>query len=84
MPATTSSAATAAPPAIRLPSLRVQQHAVHLGTRSVAAALRFRRTPAPRLSIRGGCGIFGGGTPDVYIGNSFSHLGRALQHGQRL
>jgi hypothetical protein len=31
--------------------------------------------PAPRLSIRGGAGIFGGGSPDVYISNSFSNTG---------
>jgi hypothetical protein len=28
-----------------------------------------------RLNIHGGVGIFGGGTPDVYIGNSFSSSG---------
>ncbi len=31
--------------------------------------------PARRLSIRGGGGIFGGGTPDVYVSNSFSNTG---------
>ena len=31
--------------------------------------------PAQRLSIRGGVGIFGGGTPDVYVSNSFSNTG---------
>lgn len=35
----------------------------------------FDWTPTPRLSIRGGGGIFGGGTPDVYVGNSFSTSG---------
>lgn len=35
----------------------------------------FDYTPIPRLSIRGGGGIFGGGTPDVYVGNSFSQTG---------
>jgi hypothetical protein len=30
---------------------------------------------ASRLDIRGGGGIFGGGTPDVYISNSFSNTG---------
>ncbi|MEJ5975229.1 carboxypeptidase regulatory-like domain-containing protein [Novosphingobium sp. PS1R-30] len=29
----------------------------------------------PRLTVRGGGGIFGGGSPDVYIGNSFSNTG---------
>lgn len=31
--------------------------------------------PASRLSIRGGLGIFSGGTPDVYVSNSFSNTG---------
>ena len=31
--------------------------------------------PVDRLSIRGGGGIFGGGTPDVYVSNSFSNTG---------
>ena len=31
--------------------------------------------PAPRLSVRGGVGIFSGGTPDVYVSNSFSNTG---------
>ncbi|WP_277970622.1 TonB-dependent receptor [Sphingomonas echinoides] len=31
--------------------------------------------PLDRLSIRGGGGIFGGGTPDVYVSNSFSNTG---------
>ncbi|KQO06854.1 TonB-dependent receptor [Sphingomonas sp. Leaf242] len=31
--------------------------------------------PANRVSIRGGGGIFGGGTPDVYVSNSFSNTG---------
>ncbi len=31
--------------------------------------------PTKRLSIRGGLGIFGGGTPDVYVSNSFSNTG---------
>jgi len=35
----------------------------------------FTYKPAPRLTIRGGGGIFGGGSPDVYIGNSFSNTG---------
>ncbi|QJU59446.1 TonB-dependent receptor plug domain-containing protein [Sphingomonas sp. AP4-R1] len=32
-------------------------------------------TPTPRLNFHGGGGIFGGGTPDVYVGNSFSASG---------
>lgn len=35
----------------------------------------FNYKPLSRLTIRGGAGIFGGGTPDVYIGNSFSNTG---------
>lgn len=35
----------------------------------------FTYKPTPRLTIRGGGGIFGGGSPDVYIGNSFSNTG---------
>ena len=31
--------------------------------------------PVPRINIRGGGGIFGGGTPDVYVSNSFSNTG---------
>ncbi|MDE2411055.1 MAG: carboxypeptidase regulatory-like domain-containing protein [Sphingomonadales bacterium] len=35
----------------------------------------FTFKPAARLTLRGGAGIFGGGSPDVYIGNSFSNTG---------
>ena len=35
----------------------------------------FDYLPSPRLSFHGGVGIFGGGTPDVYIANSFSASG---------
>ena len=31
--------------------------------------------PVPRLSVRGGVGIFAGGSPDVYVSNSFSNTG---------
>lgn len=31
--------------------------------------------PVSRVSLRGGAGIFGGGTPDVYVSNSFSNTG---------
>lgn len=31
--------------------------------------------PLDRLTIRGGGGIFGGGTPDVYVSNAFSNTG---------
>jgi hypothetical protein len=37
--------------------------------------LGFDWKPSPRVSIRGGGGVFGGGTPDVYVSNSFSNTG---------
>ena len=36
----------------------------------------FNWEAADRLIIRGGTGIFGGGTPDVFISNSFSNTGQ--------
>jgi outer membrane receptor for ferrienterochelin and colicin len=35
----------------------------------------FDYTPTRRLTFHGGVGIFGGGTPDVYVANSFSATG---------
>jgi len=35
----------------------------------------FNWKATPRLNLHGGIGIFGGGTPDVYISNSFSSSG---------
>ncbi len=35
----------------------------------------FDYTPTRRLTFHGGIGIFGGGTPDVYVANSFSATG---------
>ena len=40
-------------------------------SRASASTGRRRRV----CNIHGGIGIFGGGTPDVYIGNSFSSSG---------
>ena len=37
--------------------------------------LGFDYKPSDRLSVRGGLGIFSGGTPDVYVSNSFSNTG---------
>ncbi|MFC4294491.1 carboxypeptidase regulatory-like domain-containing protein [Novosphingobium tardum] len=37
--------------------------------------LGFNFKPTPTLSFRGGVGIFAGGTPDVYVSNSFSNTG---------
>lgn len=36
----------------------------------------FNWQPKDRLIIRGGVGIFAGGTPDVYVSNSFSNTGQ--------
>jgi outer membrane receptor for ferrienterochelin and colicin len=36
----------------------------------------FNWKPTERLSIRGGVGIFAGGTPDVFLSNSFSNTGQ--------
>lgn len=35
----------------------------------------FNYRPAERLVVRGGTGVFGGGTPDVFLSNSFSNTG---------
>jgi hypothetical protein len=35
----------------------------------------FDYLPTPRLAFHGGVGVFGGGTPDVYVANSFSATG---------
>ena len=35
----------------------------------------FDYKPFSTVSVRGGAGIFGGGTPDVYVSNSFSNTG---------
>ena len=35
----------------------------------------FDYTPTNRLTFHGGAGLFGGGTPDVYVANSFSASG---------
>ena len=39
--------------------------------------ISFNFKPNSTFSFRGGVGIFGGGTPDVYLGNSFSKTGVA-------
>jgi hypothetical protein len=36
----------------------------------------FNWNPADRLIIRGGVGVFAGGTPDVFLSNSFSNTGQ--------
>ena len=35
----------------------------------------FNWKPTDRLIVRGGTGVFGGGTPDVFVSNSFSNTG---------
>lgn len=35
----------------------------------------FSYKPAPGLSVRGGVGVFSGGTPDIYFSNSYSNSG---------
>lgn len=45
------------------------------GLQLVQPRLGFDYAPTARLSFRGGVGIFGGGTPDVYVSNSFSNTG---------
>lgn len=37
--------------------------------------LSFNWKPDPLLRVRGGVGIFGGGSPDIYLSNSFSNTG---------
>ena len=37
--------------------------------------LGFDWKPTSRVQVRGGVGVFGGGTPDVYVSNSFSNTG---------
>ncbi|WP_447411938.1 hypothetical protein, partial [Clostridium perfringens] len=35
----------------------------------------FSYKPLPSLSLRGGIGIFSGGTPDIYFSNSYGNSG---------
>ncbi|MEG3172837.1 carboxypeptidase regulatory-like domain-containing protein [Sphingomonas sp. ZB1N12] len=37
--------------------------------------LSFNWQPLPRLRIRGGASVFGGGSPDIYLSNSYSNTG---------
>lgn len=37
--------------------------------------LSFSYKPAPGLSLRGGVGVFSGGTPDIYFSNSYANSG---------
>lgn len=45
------------------------------GTYAIQPRFGFNWQPTDRLVIRGGAGIFAGGTPDVFVSNSFSNTG---------
>jgi hypothetical protein len=61
--------------AARYPGFSQANRAIVSGRGLFQPRLGFDWRPLPRLSIRGGGGIFGGGTPDVYLSNSFSNTG---------
>jgi hypothetical protein len=45
-------------------------------TGAIQPRVGFNWQPAERLIVRGGVGVFAGGTPDVFISNSFSNTGQ--------
>lgn len=45
------------------------------GLFAIQPRISFNYKPSPVLNIRGGYGIFGGGTPDIYFSNSYSNVG---------
>jgi outer membrane receptor for ferrienterochelin and colicin len=45
------------------------------GRSLIQPRIGFNWTPTSRLVVRGGIGVFGGGTPDVFVSNSFSNTG---------
>lgn len=45
------------------------------GLSSFEPRLSFDYKPLPNLKVRGGVGIFAGGTPDIYFSNSYSNTG---------
>lgn len=49
------------------------------GLFAVQPRISFDYKPTPTLNVRGGYGIFGGGTPDIYFSNSYSNTG-AIQN----
>ena len=49
------------------------------GLYAVQPRISFDYKPTPTLNFRGGYGIFGGGTPDIYFSNSYSNTG-AIQN----
>jgi hypothetical protein len=59
----------------RYPGFEQANRAIVSGRGLFQPRFGFDWRPLPRLSIRGGGGVFGGGTPDVYMSNSFSNTG---------
>ena len=49
------------------------------GLFAIQPRISFDYKPTPVLNFRGGYGIFGGGTPDIYFSNSYSNTG-AIQN----
>ena len=49
------------------------------GLFAIQPRISFDYKPTPTLNFRGGYGIFGGGTPDIYFSNSYSNTG-AIQN----
>ncbi len=45
------------------------------GLFAIQPRLSFDYKPKPNLNLRGGYGIFGGGTPDIYFSNAYSNTG---------
>lgn len=45
------------------------------GLKELQPRFSFEYEPLDRLKIRGGIGIFGGGSPDIYLSNSYSNTG---------
>ncbi len=45
------------------------------GLETTQPRISFNYKPTPRLSVRGGVGVFSGGTPDIYFSNSYSNSG---------
>lgn len=45
------------------------------GLFAIQPRVSFDYKPTPALNLRGGYGIFGGGTPDIYFSNSYSNTG---------
>ncbi len=59
----------------RYPGIYGANRAIISGRGLFQPRLGFNWNASQRLNVRGGGGIFGGGTPDVYLSNSFSNTG---------